>query len=86
MEVADQRVAAPARPDFREGDGAEHPDSDVFAVGMVEAEPGGRDGERASRRDTLLVQRIARRPAPGGTFGLAVAVTTDIGGDQLGGQ
>ena len=51
---------------------------------MVEGEAGGRDGERASGRDALFVEGIARRPAARRAFGPAVAVSADVGGGQLG--
>ena len=79
VEIADQRVAAPARPDLREGDGREHADGNVLAVRVVEGEACRRHGERAARRGALLVQRIARRPAPGRAFGLPVAISGDVG-------
>ena len=85
VEVADQRVAAPTRPDLGEGDRREHPDGDVptgravLAVGMMECEAGGRHGERAAGCDALLVQRIARRPAPRGALGFAVAISGNVG-------
>ena len=89
VEVADQRVAAPARPDLGEGDGGEHAHCDVTgtavaaAVGMVEGEAGRMDRERASGRDALLVQGIARRPAARRAFGAAVAVSADVGVREL---
>ena len=46
-EIADQGVAAPARPDLGEGDGREHPHGDVFPFGVMEGEAGRRHGERA---------------------------------------
>ena len=84
VEVADQGVAAPARPDLGEGDGGEHANCDVVAVGVVEGEAGGMDRERPAGRDALFVQRIARRPAPRRAFGPAVAVSADIRRHQLG--
>ena len=55
MEVADQRIAAPTRPDLGKGDGGEDAHGDVFAVGVVEGEPGRMNRERAAGRDTLFV-------------------------------
>ena len=93
MEVADQRVAAPARPDLGKGDGRQHPDGNVPAVAIlpgrlapVEGEAGGMDGERASGGGALLVQRIPRRPAPRRAFGSAVMASGNVGRGQLGGQ
>ena len=89
MEVADQRIAAPARPDLGKGDGAEHPDGDVpagrvvLAVGMMEREPGGRDRERAARGNALFVDGIARRPAPDGPLRFPVALAMNIRRDQF---
>ena len=60
VEISDQRVAAPARPDLGEGDGREHPHRNVCFLRIVEGEAGGRHGERAAGRDTLFVDRIAR--------------------------
>ena len=64
MEVSDQRVAAPARPDLGEGDRAQHPHRDVRSVRVVEHEPGRGHGERAAGRGALQVNGVARRPAP----------------------
>ena len=64
VEIANQRVAAPARPDLGEGKRREHPDRHVGAVGIVEYQPGRRDRERASGDGALHVDRVARRPAP----------------------
>ena len=83
MEVADQRIAAPARPDLGEGDGAENAHGDIATVGVVEGEAGGMDRERAAGRDALLVQRVARRPAARRSFGAAVPVPADVGRGQL---
>ena len=66
VEVADQRVAAPARPDLGEGDGGKDPHRDVRTFrrpgrsAVMEGEPARRDGERAAGRDTLFVEGIAR--------------------------
>ena len=84
MKVADQRVAAPARPDLREGNGREDADGDVLPVGVVERQSSGRNGQGAAGGDALFVQRIARRPAAPGALGPAVAVSADIGRHQLG--
>ena len=50
----------------------------------MEGEPGRRDGERAAGRDTLFVDRIARRPAPHGALRFPVALAMDIRRDQFG--
>ena len=84
VEVADQRVAAPARPDLGEGDGREHAHRDVLAVRVVEGEPGRRDRERPAGRDALFVEGIARRPAPGRAARRPVALAVHVGCNQLG--
>ena len=98
VEVADQRVAAPARPDLGKGDGREHPDGDVPAgravpagrvvlpFGVMEGQARGRHAERPARRDALLVQGIARRPAARRALGFAVADAGHVGGREFGGQ
>ena len=84
VEVADERVAAPAGPDLGEGDGREHPHRHVVPVRMVEDEPGRRDREGAPGGRALLMQRVVRRPAPARALEPAVAISRHVGRDQLG--
>ena len=101
MEVADQRVAAPARPHFGEGDRREHPHRHVAGAGpvagaavaapvggspVVEHEARRRDGERAPGGGALEVERVARRPAPARAVAAAVALAADVRGGELGGE
>ena len=86
VEVADQDVAAPARPDVRVGDAGEDAHGHVLAFGIVEGEPRGGHGERAARRDALLVERITGRPAPERRPDAAVVGTPGVGCGELGRQ
>ena len=86
MEVADQRVAAPPRPHVRVGDRGEDADGHVLAVRVMEGEARGRHGERPARCDALLVERVARRPAPGRRPEPAVVRAPDVGCGEFGGE
>ena len=74
--------AAPEQ--FKEGDGRQDPDGDVFRLPAVEGEAGRRHGERPARRDALFVDRIPRRPAPGRAPRPPVAISVDVRGGELG--
>ena len=92
VEVADQRVAAPARPDLGEGQRRKHPHRHIAgaavaaAVGVVEHQPRRRHGECAAGRGALGMDRIAGRPAPRRTAESAVMRARHIGRGELGGE
>ena len=83
VEIADQGVAAPARPDFREGARREHPHRYVRPVRVVEDEPRGRDRKGAAGRGALKVERVPRRPAPAGPVEPSVVLSFRVRGRQL---
>ena len=86
MEVADERVAAPARPDFREGPRRKHAHRNIRSVRVVEDQARRRDRERAARGPALKMDRIPWRPAAPGAVEFPVMLSSGVRSRELGCQ